>query len=98
LQIASGDYTSTQQDASAGEGNQQPAKQLWHTRENNTKTNIAKNAWPRSAKTSSLGAPPPQHSGRYVLGFPLKLSHAPLQVACPQNHKLTIPIPAGLIS
>jgi len=38
LQIASGDYTTTQQDAGAVEGNQQLAKQLWHTRENNTPT------------------------------------------------------------
>jgi hypothetical protein len=40
LQIASGDYTATQHDAGAAEGNQQLAKQLWHTRENNTKINI----------------------------------------------------------
>jgi hypothetical protein len=40
LQIASGDYTATQQDAGAAEGNQQLAKQLWDTRENNKKTNI----------------------------------------------------------
>jgi len=40
LAIASGDYTATQQDASTAEGNQQLAKQLWHTKENNRKTNI----------------------------------------------------------
>jgi hypothetical protein len=27
-----------------------------------------------------------------VLGFPLKPSHAPSQVASPQNHKLVAPI------
>jgi hypothetical protein len=37
LQIASGDYIATQQDVGAAEGNQQLAKQLWHTKENNTK-------------------------------------------------------------
>jgi len=78
LQIASGDYTATQQNAGAAEGNQQLVKQLWHARENNTpKINIP-NPRPRLAKTSSFGAPPVQHPGRYVLGFPLKLSHAPL--------------------
>jgi hypothetical protein len=29
-----------------------------------------------------------QNSSRFLLGFLLKLSHAPLQVSCPQNHKI----------
>ncbi len=61
LHIASGNYTATQQDAGAAEGNQQPAKQLQHTRENNTKTNIfecsaqiSKNFLIRSAPDSTF--------------------------------------------
>jgi hypothetical protein len=63
LQIASGDYTATQQDAGAAEGNQQLAKQLWHTRENNTKkkpnipecpAQISKNFLIRSATASTF--------------------------------------------
>jgi hypothetical protein len=29
-----------------------------------------------------------QNSSRFILGFQLKLSHAPLQDSCPQNHKI----------
>jgi hypothetical protein len=36
LHIALGDYTVSQQDAGATEGNQQLVEQLWHTKENNT--------------------------------------------------------------
>jgi hypothetical protein len=43
-----------------------------------------------------------QNSSRFLLGFPLKLSHAPLQVSCTQNHKIAtfikFVLSAGLIS
>jgi hypothetical protein len=43
----------------------------------------------------SANLPPPnaapflQNSSRFILGFSLKLSHAPLQGSCSQNHKIT---------
>jgi hypothetical protein len=74
LQIASGDYTTTQQDAGAAEGNQQLAKQLWHTRENNTKTNIpecpaqiSKNFFIRNAIASTFR---PLHAWLLAQAFP----------------------------
>jgi hypothetical protein len=33
-------------------------------------------------------APFLQNSSRFILGFQLKLSHAPLQDSSPQNHKI----------
>jgi hypothetical protein len=42
----------------------------------------------------SANLPPPnaapflQNSSHFILGFQLKLSHAPLQDSCPQNHKI----------
>jgi hypothetical protein len=45
---------------------------------------------PQSANLppSKSRSPPSKIPSRFLLGFPLKLSHAPLQVSCPQNHKI----------
>jgi hypothetical protein len=44
---------------------------------------------PQSANLPLQNAAPfLQNSSRFILGFQLKLSQAPLQDSCPQNHKI----------
>jgi hypothetical protein len=68
--------------------NQQQAKQLpEHIKENQKlKLTSRKNAPVCQSSTIKIALTSLQNSSRFLLGFPLKLSHAPLQVSCPQNH------------
>jgi hypothetical protein len=78
--ITSKDYTAAQHDIGATEENQQQAKQLHE--EQPERKSPSSTSPPKSKLPSYL-----QNSSRYLLGFPVKLSHAPLQVQVPKSIK-----------
>jgi hypothetical protein len=86
--IASRGYTAAQHDTGAAEENQQQAKQL-HEEQPERKSPLAtQNTAPSSASLPKSKSPSYlQNSSRYLLGFPLKLSHASLQVQVPKSIK-----------
>jgi hypothetical protein len=83
--------------------NQQQAKQLLEHIRENQKLKLTSQKMPPVCQSSTIkiALTSLQNSNRFLLGFPLKLSHAPLQISCPQNHKIVTIIKsvlsAGLI-